>query len=736
MTTTTSYSNQSRSFALYKTSIKALFPVAIVATILFGLLMPLVYVTSLDETALAAARAAQSIPQYLVRNDLLRFGVYVAQAQSGVVIGLIMLFALVIALVQNNYLYSKKMTDVYHSLPVRRPQLLMVNFLASMTAIFLPFLAVYLVTMLMQVIPYGRYCANLPAYFAYIGMDIVCAIVAAAIIYLFTVCIVVNVGTAFDSFTLTFALGLTPLFLYAVSRAVWGALTYGAEWNPGSSILQLSPFTFVFHRYFYESTNSEAIGIQYSSIFGFLAVWAVIGILLYAAARYCYQRRKSELAGQTQSQGVLQTITKCVGAFAGSALLFVIFFVQSYNLFALLLASLIGSVAIGIIGELILSRGMKSVKKNIKWLAGTGVLFCLMVLVFRFDFLGYTKYVPPVENIESVNISTEGRFSYLSEYESLRGYGETILSDPAALQIITDAHRLAVEHAPPANYLYADERYDYHSLQISYQMKNGRTITRSFHPLYVDAAHKLAELDAQPEFIQKNHALFYTNDVETVRFDNTVYFYNSLLVEEIKETLSDQDLVRLMDAMRTDMLGETYEQIVNPSDSALGYVTLNYDYQDQFHPKERYRGSSHIIVGGHYTNTLSVLSDLGILEQMRTLPQADTAVIGNAEYEFGPSYDIYTVIKPYQTHSSICNYFEIVSYKESYSDDPYVYLTTTEPAEISQMIQTGRNQIIRTGEKIMVVAYYQDEVCVGLQLIPENQLPTALQEQLASKPTA
>lgn len=743
MTTTTSSSKNTRFLSVYRAAVKGQLAFAIVAAILYALLIPLIYFVSMhyQSHTIQGLTDHVEIAAYYASQNMLCSGIYLAEAQSGFVMASIIFLSFVLALVQNAYLHSKKNTDFYHSLPVRRTCLLGANFLATMTTVLVPFFAVYLLTMLMQLIQYGRYMPSFTQYFAFIGVDLLCCVLAAAVIYLFVTFIAVNVGTVFDAFAISGVVGILPLSIYLIGYAVWESMVYGSSLSIDYALL-LSPFTFAFQRFVnhpYPTQGIQTTGYALTTLH--MGVWLVIGAVLFFAAAACYKRRKSEIAEQTQPSGVLQIVVKCFGAFCGGALFFAIF--AGGGIVAWILSILAGSVLIGIIAELILSRGFRSLRKNIKWLLLAGVLCIVMVIGAHVDLTGYAARVPAPESVQSVDISYRGRLSQLSPDTQSWWYGSysysppethpTTLTDPESIAILTQAHRQAVENQPPKNYedyeqMTAD--YPYIWMELTYRLKNGQTMQRSYYRMAEEATLTLTNLENKRDFITSGHALFRLGEPDGGRVRG-VQMYNALGRQTAAPSLSAVDNDRLIDAIRQDLLAEPLEEILDPSAPALGYLMLSYDYgkndaEANFYGESGGTSICYILVGESYTNTIAVLGELNLLQNFESAAEVDGIALEPMS-NTGVSY----VLLPDGSYD--------YSYTDSSALENY-QITSQNAAEITAVRAAGRNQMLgrhvdqtdTAYTDVVVVNYFSSGVNVGRQLVRLSALPEDLRERSES----
>jgi len=519
-------------------------------------------------------------------------GIYLGGAGHAITVAVILsILAFACALSSSRYMHSMKMTDLYHSLPIRREKLLLTNLAASMIAVIGPLLVLTIVTMLGILITYGGYGWVGPWFFGVIAADFLTILIAVFVMYAFTTLIAVQVGTTFDALALTCMLGFLPTTVYLIGGAVWQSAIYGAVFD-GGLFLRLSPFLFFFERIAFRNPLTFAISPWggYGLIVAIFIVWALIGVVFFAGAILLYKRRKSELAGTTQPQGRLQMIAKFFAAFCGGAIFLAIF--NHNTLFGRIIAIALATVAFGLIAELILSRGIRSIPRNAKWLAIAGAVCSLLYLGIAIDVLGHSTRVPDTARIASVSISYRGRFA--DEDSPGRFYpelwrnfqGSIPLTSPESIAIVREVHQNTVDDFVENGgriFNNSSMRWGGNHLAVQYQLTNGRTFIRRYHSVSDESLRMLASLEDKDDFIAANSPLFFMEEhisrsprpihigVEVAPVTGGISGTTTLLT-----TNAPEEVQILISAMQEDMLRETLDEIKNPVMPVLGYIRLVY----------------------------------------------------------------------------------------------------------------------------------------------------------------
>jgi hypothetical protein len=469
-------------------------------------------------------------------------------------------------------------------------------------------------------------------------------------------------------------------------------------------------------------------------------VWLVVAALFYLAAVWSYNRRKSELSEQAQPQGVLQMIAKCFAGFCGAALFYAIFS-EVNNAFTVILTSLFGALLIGLLAELILSRGVRSVKRNLIWLAGSGLLFVVMVFGVRADLVGYVNRVPEASAVESVSINYGGRFDQLEDnYGLLNAYnfeqtgswnysnpGVVELTDPESIAIITDAHRRLVGNKPDrtgsfSGYFESSGGWDYNSqwLRIDYKLANGSTLSRNYQPIYSEAYRMLSQLETQEEFIRKNSVVFLMDDLfgegKAAEWLDTISVYYSYDNGYRPYHPTADESAKILDAVRQDMLAETYEELVSPTAPAFGYLRLEFQYQVE--PERFETAASTVILGPDYTNTVNTLKELGMWDDEPLREVAEVRFV----QDYIPTDVVYPLQPGYTDGAQYSNY-----------DPPLP--SVTDPAEIAAVLAAAKDQMLLIGgETGYHVAYFDaDGAYIGGQMILLDDVPESVRGEVMER---
>jgi len=304
------------------------------------------------------------------------------------------------------YLFSKRMVDLYHSVPISRGQLFLVKYLHGLLIWLIPFVINVLSVFLLFVIrTFGK--AYLLSCLGTLVKSVLLLLLCFFIFYHLFLTAVYLSGNVLNMFTNTVIIGCSLLGFIALYFSYCN--TYFDTYCGSASILlmdiaySLSPFTtpFAIMAYYASGELSEHIPL--------LALSIPVSFGLLGTAWILCQKRPSELAERgTISKRYIMASRIAVALLAG----------LSGSLFFSEIAYNNGTLAWGIFGAIlcsILSFGaltsiyrttIKFFFKNKKQMALTMLVSTCMVLIFQLDIFGYDSFIPDKEDIAGMAVYT------------------------------------------------------------------------------------------------------------------------------------------------------------------------------------------------------------------------------------------------------------------------------------------------------------------------------------------
>ena len=653
MITTTSSSDCGRFWGLYCSTLRRNRGYFALFCTLMILFYPIQY---LLEVAKAPPQGAAYLVNPIEYYHLVGLGKNFTTISTFFFTALMLVAPLILSLLLHSYMHSRKAVDVYHSLPVTRGRLLGVNAVVAMSMIAAPVVVSNILISVAQVVQFGFDSQRL----GLIWLDCLGWLICAFAIYTVATFVSVCVGTVFDTFVFSGVLLLSMPILLGLFLLLGDTLLYG--WVVSESLsytaMMLSPVTLMISRFAF---SQQALTEPYT-IEGRLLVrsnlaillWLVVALLIFWAAVRIYRVRRSELAETTTSRGVLQVLVKLVGVLVCGTLVGLLFRAingggESDFFFW---APIVGLLTYCII-EVILNRGFRTLLHSLP-------LGCLMVAIMlacpvamATGGLGYEQRVPVLDRVESVEISYTGRYgefwgdpvqlkemplvaqegnqkidlAAINRDRVTQRFTNAVFSQPDNIQTILEFHRVAVEEQ--CGRLAWEDHNDRLNLnvQLTYHLKNGRRISRSYRWFSSANALMLAPLEVSEELLSQRHPAFFDQG-EDVR----AWTFQNLYGAQEKRTFSPEQSQEWLNAIREDLLATPLEELLHPQGQLLAIVQFEADYPRQ--ARDRFAESGWFQVTESTPRTRALLEKYGLLEAMSTdfsLCQGVRATVNSSE---------------------------------------------------------------------------------------------------------
>lgn len=761
MTTTKLYSNGTGFGRIYFVALKNQLPFAMVTAILMLLVLTVA-------TLVSAGHATHGmIVDDLTREEMARLmenvyidGFYTSSDIPFFAAAVLAALSVVSVLVGTTYLHRKSMVDFYHVLPVKRPILLFSHLAASITAVAVPFAVVYLGTAALHLLLYGKYGVFDSAFFAFVAVDWLLMLTYIVVLCSLTTLVAVNAGTIFDTFLITGAVGLAPSILLLSFTTVWSSLIYGASSGRMNTLIYIaSPFFFPLShlRDYGRLDSTPAVAV--------LLVWIAVAAALIVLACVCYNKRGSELAEQIRSWGAAQILAKCIACLCGGILLFLFFDGYYYPLAVRLAAMFFGGLVVGIVAEVVLARGIRSLLRGLKWLAGSSLLCCLLVLLVSADPTGYVTRLPALEDVRSVSVNYRGRFedqtdkmvySPGQEFTSYMGYGRAWgytnnggirLTSPISIQTVLDMHRAAVEDVVVNKYDMDWENVGYRDIQVEYTLNSGKVMRREFGIMNLGAYRELVNLEDREDFIRESHSVFFTGDnLKFTQAEQISYISvrDGLGVGSAQKAfLAEEELDRLFEAVQYDMLDEAFDEIIHPSQPELGYIDIQ--FKDMWGEEEGafVQGTSTIIVPPTYQRTIQVLKELelydGMVSDLQDVDKVIVLPISTASSTMNRRVETLGTIEHRslgEIAAALARGDEEAASNYAHTEQPLAYGVMRDPEEIRSMYENGLSQLYAAvsweelGQSYAVAVFVKDGVAASYKIVPMEAVPHQTAESI------
>lgn len=465
-----------------------------------------------SSTAFRPENLNSSLPADLAlaqaQRDFTRDMLRMYSMKGGALAFMLTIAAVVLAASGFAYLHSKKKTDFYHSLPIRREMLYAVTCLNGflyMAVAYLGFLTIAAVMIRVKGVPFdwgSLYLASVEhlCFFALVYMtailsmlltgNLVVGLLGTGVLFSWGPVICMTISAYFSEYFTTFY-GDDSFLLALIERTS-------------------SPVAWYVKACMSSQPGRMALGAMLAA-----AVLFLLGMLLY-------RRRPSEAAGHAMAFPITEPIIRFLIVVPSSLLLGAMFHAMMYEDGWTVFGLVCGLLLVSCIIEIIYHFDFKSLFAHKRQLLVSAVFVGVVFAIFRFDLFGYDRYLPATEKLASGGIycdllDPDATSQYHSTVEYTEGwYGVTFdampsstlademqISDDQGLELLHTIAAQGVHDAAEARdrFLRGGGRsYDleegdaaFHNVTIAWHLRNGRTVYRSYR---VNASGVRAALEA------------------------------------------------------------------------------------------------------------------------------------------------------------------------------------------------------------------------------------------------
>lgn len=451
-----------------------------------------------SSTAFRPENLNSSLPADLAlaqaQRDFTRDMLRMYSMKGGALAFMLTIAAVVLAASGFAYLHSKKKTDFYHSLPIRREMLYAVTCLNGflyMAVAYLGFLTIAAVMIRVKGVPFdwgSLYLTSVEhlCFFALVYMtailsmlltgNLVVGLLGTGVLFSWGPVICMTISAYFSEYFTTF---------------------YGDD----SFLLALSERTSPVAWYVKACMSSQP---------GRMALWAMLAAaVLFLLGMLLYRRRPSEAAGHAMAFPITEPIIRFLIVVPSSLLLGAMFHSMMYEDGWTVFGLVCGLLLVSCIIEIIYHFDFKSLFAHKRQLLVSAVFVGVVFAIFRFDLFGYDRYLPVTEKLASGGIycdllDPDATSQYHSTVEYTEGwYGvnfdampsstladEMQISDDQGLELLHTIAAQGVHDAAQArdrflqggarSYEGEEDDAAFRDVTIAWHLRNGRTVYRRY----------------------------------------------------------------------------------------------------------------------------------------------------------------------------------------------------------------------------------------------------------------
>ncbi len=551
------------------------------------------------------------------------------------IVPLTLLFVLILGVMLYNYMHQKRSVDYFHSLPAGRTPLLLGKFFAGLTMIFIPLIVNFgIVAILIAANNLGSAVPLISILY-----DLLWAMLMVTATFSFTVLMAVCSGTTMDMVISAIVINLAYPILILLCQVTASSVLPGL--NLTDNLMNVytfafAPFAAAFMPFLPNSYSGSTMGSP------FTVWWILLTIVLFAACIALYRKRKSESAENNFAFPLPKIIIRFTATAAvglGLGFLF-ISMTANNNQFYFFLGVFLGSLITHIIADVIYSRGFKGLKKSFVYYGAFAALFLIAYLPLSFGFFGYDTRIPATSDVASVSFNSNyasdnyyttynGTAKVLDEKGNAIATIEGKLTSSENIEKIRTFHQIITDAYKQKSYPYRINTSGGGRVTITYHLKNGHTLTRSYSSYDI--------LDNNSNVQEYNMKL--TNTEEYKASGILINYLEPSYIQEIKITSdnktgstidSGNDIkLEIINAVKQDIMSANSTTVINDPGASVD-TNIDFVFKDGFEPTQgsplkelvgNYTGKVHfsniygsgyyISVPKSYTHTMALIKKYG-----------------------------------------------------------------------------------------------------------------------------
>lgn len=540
---------------LYGWSIKKHLGIAAIFTFLMFLAMPVVNLLSIIQNYITGLEADYLFDIFLPEEMQSIF--YLSEV---FLIPTCIIFSIVLSCMLFNYMHSKVAVDTFHALPVKRSTIFLSKYFAGITLLNVPVILMVAITIIIHSVAVGMFA---PQNFDFETIKIMLKFLLMFILtqtafFTMTAFVSVNTGTIFDMVLSLFSINAAWPLLFVLFNSLFSSNLYGY-----TSIID-------YEVYFLFSPLARMITSSFEFDIFPIIWWIVFTVGLLFASVFMYNRRKSEVTGKSFAFKPMKFALLIIVPLISGMVLGLIFqiFVNSNIIY--FIGFILGSFAAHVIVQIIIARGFKGFAKSLIIYGSTVVGFAVFFIIICTGLFGYETRLPNAEKVEGAYIAVSSDFheDYVSSYLNVPIYDDiimgstvdmdTINNDPdmflqsdESLQTVHSLHECIVKSIPlskqvksnlssslsfiyNANTIFTEDPneeeyddfnddYNYGYVTITYNLKNGTAMTRSYILSVNQFDDYIEQLESNLEYNQKYNYAFNRPDTVSNEYVDSEY---------------------------------------------------------------------------------------------------------------------------------------------------------------------------------------------------------------------
>lgn len=452
-----------------------------------------------------------------------------------------LIIPIVVALLIYRYLQSRSNSDMIHSLPIKRETLYISHAFVGALFLLVPIILTGFIITIINIV----YGLDFIFTLEYLWIQIANVVIMQLVLYSITIFVGTVTGMTIPQGIITYIVLLLPIGMYQLLSYNIMLYVYGFNYEISPNYIYiLSPLVKVLE-ISWDSLNI----IEFIGYFLFVIVVLAIGII-------CYKKRKLENNLQVIVFKPLNYLFKYGVTFSLMLLSGMYFYrVTSGDMkwvwFGYLIFGFIGYA----LAEAIIKKTSRIFSiENFKGFLIYSIIIVILIVGLHIDIIGFENRIPDLENIESINMQNQYRYST-----------NILLEDEENIYNMRELHKSIIDNKDEIkkiNLLSENPYESYKDFKFIYNLENGKTFTRVYSRVpctfYQEHYSKVIE---SSEYKYNMYPILELEvaDIQKISIRGRNRGYDGF--ESIIYLLEDDKIEELLEALKNDIKEASYNDL-------------------------------------------------------------------------------------------------------------------------------------------------------------------------------